>query len=463
MKRAIFVRFIQVLVIALVINSVIFYIAASSMLLKDSRESMFFTLDSMDRLLDYSGDLDGQVKKLSAVNESHGSRFTVIGPDGRVAADSGVSDTVAMDNHLEREEVRDALADGEGNSIRYSETTGKNMLYAAKMSSSGDYVLRLAVPYAGIPEYLVMLLPAVLLSFAVALLGAAMEAEKFSSSVTRPLMEISKEIAGDGGDYTEFHFKEYKYPEINVIAETINQMSRNVREYLDQINRERQIRQEFFSNASHELKTPITSIQGYAELLESGIVNGEEQRREFLRRIKREAVNMTTLINDILMISRLESREAEVTTADVRVALVLEEVVEALKPMAASSQVLINADCEPCVVVANAQQIKELLSNLIGNAVKYNRPGGQVWVDIHGEGKELVIRVRDNGVGIPKESQSRIFERFYRVDKGRSRKQGGTGLGLAIVKHIVNYYKGTIALTSELDKGTEFVVRLPLL
>lgn len=189
-------------------------------------------------------------------------------------------------------------------------------------------MLRLAVPYAGLPEYLVMLLPAAFLSFVVALFGALMEAERFSASITRPLMEISREMLRDGGDYTEFNFQEYQYPEINVIAETTNQMSRNVREYLDQINREKQIRQEFFSNASHELKTPITSIQGYTELLESGIITDENQKADFLRRIKKEAANMTSLINDILMISRLEAREVEVALGDVRIAVVLDEVMD---------------------------------------------------------------------------------------------------------------------------------------
>ena len=462
MKRAIFRKFIQLLVFALIINSVIFYVAASSMLLRNSRENMQFTLETLDHMFNYSGDLDSQVRRIGQVNAVHDSRLTIIDLEGNVAADTGVADTSAMDNHLEREEVQDAINGGTGDASRYSSTLGRNMLYVARKSADGNYVLRLAVPYAGLPEYLVMLLPAAFLSFVVALFGALMEAERFSASITRPLMEISREMLRDGGDYTEFNFQEYQYPEINVIAETTNQMSRNVREYLDQINREKQIRQEFFSNASHELKTPITSIQGYTELLESGIITDENQKTDFLRRIKKEAANMTSLINDILMISRLEAREVEVALGDVRIAVVLDEVMESLKPVAAANEVLVNVDCEPCTVKANTQQMQELFSNLIGNAIKYNRPGGQVWVSVHREGEERVLRVKDNGVGIPKEAQGRVFERFYRVDKGRSRKQGGTGLGLSIVKHIVNFYKGTIKLTSEVDKGTEFVVRLPV-
>lgn len=140
----------------------------------------------------------------------------------------------------------------------------------------------------------------------------------------------------------------------------------------------------------------------------------------------------------------------------------LEEIAESLKPAAAQSQVFIHIDCQPLCIKANVQQMKELLTNLVGNAVKYNHPGGQVWVTIREQDGQMVIRVRDNGVGIPEESLDRIFERFYRVDKGRSRKQGGTGLGLSIVKHIVNFYHGSIHVASQLEKGTEFTVTIPL-
>ena len=162
------------------------------------------------------------------------------------------------------------------------------------------------------------------------------------------------------------------------------------------------------------------------------------------------------------MISRLEAKDAEVVVSDVRISVLLDEITDSLKPAAASGQVFIHCDCQPLCIKANPQQMKELLSNLVSNAVKYNRSGGQVWVNIREKGEDLVIRVRDNGVGIPQESLDRIFERFYRVDKGRSRKQGGTGLGLSIVKHIVNFYHGTIRVTSQLEEGTEFIVTIPL-
>ena len=263
------------------------------------------------------------------------------------------------------------------------------------------------------------------------------------------------------GDYTELHFDRYQYPEINVIAETITNMSQNVKEYLSQIEKEKQIRQEFFSNASHELKTPITSIKGYAELLDQGFVKDEATKKDFIARILKETDNMTNLINDILMISRLEAKEAEVTYSMVRIAPLLTEIFESAEPIAAEYQVTLHKECEPLTIEASAKQLRELIMNLVSNGIKYNHPGGNVWVEISSEGPDMCIRVRDDGCGISKEEQERVFERFYRVDKGRSKKMGGTGLGLSIVKHIVEFYGGHIELTSTPGKGSCFTVTIP--
>lgn len=461
MRKALLERFILVLLAALCINSVIFYVAASAMMLKTSRGDMIYTIKALDSILDYNQDLMDQMVRLEAFTDQDSSRVTLIRMDGTVVTDSD-AEAEYLDNHLGREEVREAVETGQGYAKRYSETLGKTMLYAACRSQHSDMVLRLAVPYSGMQEYLPMLFPAAILSFLMAMACSLVTTNRFVSSVTRPLRKISGEVLKVKGDYTELHFELCQYPEINVIAETIMNMSRNVKDYLSQIDKEKQIRQEFFSNASHELKTPITSIQGYAELLESGMIQDEAMKLDFARRIKKEAVGMTGLINDILMISRLESKDAEVLFSDVRISVLLSEITDSLKPLAASSQVFLHVDCQPLCIRANLQQMKELLANLISNAVKYNRPGGQVWITIWEQDGNMMVKVKDNGMGIPEDSLDRIFERFYRVDKGRSRKQGGTGLGLSIVKHIVSFYRGTIHVTSKLDQGTEFLVSIPL-
>ena len=465
MRKAILEKFIFVLLAALCINSVIFYIASRNTILDTTRKDMLYTMEMIDRTLDYDGDLLEQVRRMETFTAGNTSRITLIRTDGTVVSDSD-ADPLELDNHLSRKEVVQALENGSGSARRYSHTSKRNLLYVAYRSNRADMIIRVSVPYSGASEYLTMLLPAALFSFLAALVCALVVSRRFVDSVTQPLSNIAAEMSkvkGDyKGDYTELHFEKCQSPELNVIAETTMEMSKNVKAYLTRIDKEKRIRQEFFSNASHELKTPITSIQGYAELIENGMIQDENMKMDFIKRIKKEAINMAGLINDILMISRLEAKDAEVVVSDVRVSVLLEEIIDSLKPAAAAGQVFMHCDCQPLSIKANPQQMKELLSNLVSNAVKYNRPGGQVWVNIREKDGNMVARVRDNGVGIPQESLDRIFERFYRVDKGRSRKQGGTGLGLSIVKHIVNFYHGTIRVTSQLEEGTEFVVTIPL-
>ncbi|HJC67606.1 MAG TPA: GHKL domain-containing protein [Candidatus Enterocloster excrementigallinarum] len=461
MRRAILQKFILVLFGALILNGLIFYLVGSRVILNSSTRDMLYMLEVLDGSLDYESDLEKTMKKLDSVMDGNNSRLTVIDLDGTVVADTQAQ-MDEMDNHLDREEIQDALEKGSGYARRRSDTLDEGMLYVAYRSRNADVILRAAVPYSGFQQYLPLFFPASVLSLLIAVVGSFIVTTRLVSSITKPLQDIAKEMLKVKGDYTELNFEHCQYPEINVIADTTMKMSKNVKDYLNQIEKERMIRQEFFSNASHELKTPITSIQGYAELLESGMIQDEATKADFASRIKKEAVRMTGLINDILMISRLEAKEAEVTFSDVRVSVLLEEIIDSLKPQAAEAQVFVHVDCQPLMIHANLQQMRELLTNLISNAIKYNRPGGQVWINIRETDGQMVIRVKDNGVGIPSDSLDRIFERFYRVDKGRSRKQGGTGLGLSIVKHIVNFYHGTIHVSSEPDMGSEFTVFLPM-
>ncbi len=220
------------------------------------------------------------------------------------------------------------------------------------------------------------------------------------------------------------------------------------------------LRQEFFSNASHELKTPITSIRGFTELLNAGIVQDESKRQELFDRMNTETQRMTDLINDILMISRLEAGKSDEPRVPVNLADVAHEVIASLSPQAQQAQVTIHLQAQPVSLPASKRQMHEMLVNLVENAVKYNRPGGSVTVTIQ-DTSPIRITVADTGIGIPAECQPRLFERFYRVDSGRSKKVGGTGLGLSIVKHIVGSYGGEITLTSRENIGTTITIKLP--
>lgn len=332
------------------------------------------------------------------------------------------------------------------------------------VSSTLSYIMIFGKGYSfTIKDYLLLLLPMLLITLVMTVLLAYFMAADLSKSITTPLEEISKEMLKIKEDNPDFDFNRYKYNELNQIPTVIIKQSDEVRNILKKLNFEKLVRQEFFSNASHELKTPITSIKGYTELLERDMVSDEEVKKDFLSRIKKETENMANLISDILMISKLETKEVEPVIEEVRIYPLVDEVVKTFAPMARTLDVKVKIDCKPLVINANYGQMKELIGNLLSNAIKYNRPGGIVTLTIQNHHNTLNIKVEDTGVGIPKESLNRIFERFYRVDKGRSKKIGGTGLGLSIVKHIVAYYNGNIELESELDVGTKVTVTMPLL
>ncbi len=226
--------------------------------------------------------------------------------------------------------------------------------------------------------------------------------------------------------------------------------------------RSAQMRQEFFSNASHELKTPITSIKGSAELLGSALPMDEATRCELLDSIGRESDRLNTLIGDIIMLSRIESSQAEIEREEIDLYQIVASCVSEAASMARQNGVTIRTDMEQAVMVASRPLLYQLVNNLISNATKYNCQNGQVDVTLRKHEDSVVLSVRNDGEPIPKESQSRVFERFYRVDKGRSRAVGGTGLGLSIVKHTVDAMGGTVTLTSSREEGTRFTVQLPV-
>ena len=222
------------------------------------------------------------------------------------------------------------------------------------------------------------------------------------------------------------------------------------------------IRSEFTANVSHELKTPLTSIKGFTEMLSSGMVASPEDQKRFITMIVVEVDRLIDLINDILKLSELESVAIDQCSERTDVLEVAKETADLLAPAAREGGVSLSVSGLSAMVAVPRSRVKELLLNLMSNGIKYTEKGGKVDAAIQLKDNQAVITVTDNGIGIPAEAQSRVFERFYRVDKGRARKNGGTGLGLAIVKHIVQLYGGTVALESEVGKGSTFTVTLPL-
>ena len=218
------------------------------------------------------------------------------------------------------------------------------------------------------------------------------------------------------------------------------------------------MRQEFTANVSHELKTPLTSISGYSELIESGMAAGDDAKR-FAGEIHKSSQRLLSLINDIIRISELDAISTEEIFETVNLYETARSTVQMLEISAQKHSIIIDVTGSDVNITADKQMLEELIYNLCDNAIRYNNPGGKVKVSVYTRQNngvtENVIEVADNGIGIPKEHQDRIFERFYRVDKSRSKSTGGTGLGLAIVKHIVaKHHNAHIELESELGKGT---------
>lgn len=222
------------------------------------------------------------------------------------------------------------------------------------------------------------------------------------------------------------------------------------------------LKQEFFSNVSHELKTPITSIQGYAELLYNDFAASKEQEKEFLKIIQKESSNITNLINNILTISKLENKEIEINKSDINIKTIVDEIINSTKPMCIEQNINIINKCENIIMLADYKKIHQLFNNLIVNAIKYNKNNGYVEINCFEDEKNINIIIKDSGIGIPLVDRNRIFERFYRVEKGRSKALGGTGLGLSIVKHIIKYYNGKIKVKSTEGFGSEFIIKIPI-
>ncbi len=222
------------------------------------------------------------------------------------------------------------------------------------------------------------------------------------------------------------------------------------------------MRKDFVANVSHELKTPITSIKGFAETLLDGAENDPEARKQFLQIIFDESKRIQYLIDDLLILSKLEKDESNINVGPVEVGFVLDEVLPVINPHAEQKNIDIQVDAdEELIFEADEEKIKQILLNLLTNAISYTPEKGTISLAIKDSGENVCFQVKDTGIGISKEALPRIFERFYRVDKDRSRDTGGTGLGLAIVKHIVEVHHGEIKVESELGEGTTFNVFIP--
>lgn len=373
-------------------------------------------------------------------------RITIIAADGSVLYESAA--VTEEENHLARPEVRQALDEGSGFSQRRSQSVGYDTTYFALLLENGS-VLRIAQHTASIYAIYDSSVPAIVVILVMIMILAVVLSAAVSRSIVAPINKMAEHL-------DEIDEKQVPYKELMPFAQILRQ------DY--ELRRENEkMRMEFTANVSHELKTPLTSISGYAELLENSMVPAEDIPR-FGARIHKEAVRMTNLVGDILKLSALDHRRSgkqEPERVPVDLAVIAEEVAGDLGLNAKNNYITIKKNLNSAVITGDEKLLTELCTNLVDNAIRYNRPGG--WVSLSAGKKDALcwLEVADNGIGIPAEAQSRIFERFYRVDKSRSKATGGTGLGLAIVKHIAVLHDGKIAVNSQPGQGTTIRITFP--
>ncbi|MDD6221376.1 MAG: ATP-binding protein [Lachnospiraceae bacterium] len=486
------------------------------------------------------------------------TRVTLIASDGQVLYDSE-ADAVTLENHADRPEVKAALADGEGTSIRFSGTLLKSFVYCAERLSDGT-VLRVAEPRDTALNIAAGMIPFVLMLIIILMVCMWFAARRVAKHITQPLNQLDLDHPMENNEYEEISpLLGRIYTQQKQIADEKGRLVRIERDFtavtqhmaeglilLDEEGRilnmnnkagkllnagdvyigtdilalerrekfrkvlagallegehgetvlpydrlsyqvdvtpvldgrkvigtvvllfdvtERetaeQMRREFTANVSHELKTPLHTISGCAEMLESGGVKPEDQKK-FVHLIYTQVQRMITLVQDILYISHLDEGAVDMNCVKIDMCLMTNKVIESLSHEAEKKHVSVSLESDGEVIYYGVARLTEsIIFNLVDNAIKYNKEGGAVHVSLHAGAHTVTLKVADNGIGIPEEDQSRIFERFYRVDKSRSREIGGTGLGLAIVKHAAMLQNAQIKLDSRIGEGSTFTVIFP--
>lgn len=371
-------------------------------------------------------------------------RSTVVSPQGEVLYDSN-ADIGSMDNHAGRPEVLEALQCGEGSSVRKSSTMKTDTYYVTLLLQDGN-VLRVSRQSHSIWSILYSSMPAILMAVCALLTLCMFISRYLTRSILKPIDRMAADMDRIGDNDV--------YEELLPFAQTIRQQH-------DAIMGNANMRQEFSANVSHELKTPLTAISGYSELIENGMASGQDVVH-FAAEIHKSARRLLTLIDDTIRLSELDMPDKNIPFETLNLYDIVRDSVEMLQLRAEERRVSLTVEGDGCVIQGDRQMIEELVYNLCDNAVCYNNEGGTVCVTAGYVQGNPVLRVQDSGIGIPKECQERIFERFYRVDKSRSKSTGGTGLGLAIVKHIVSVHNAGLTLWSQPGQGTDITVTFSL-
>lgn len=424
----------------------------------------------------FTQDFEGLDQLIKQIGQESATRITIILRSGVVVADS-LEDAKKMENHADRLEVAQALNGEIGSSIRYSNTLRKKMLYLAipltsplsktRTTSIASDVLRLSIPITSIDQALHKLFTKIIFGALVLIIIAAVIALTVSRKITKPLEEIktyAEQLSrGDfTGNFTLIPEKDTS-EEIAGLAIAMNTMASQLSDRFEVLTMQRNMRRDFVANVSHELRTPITAIKGFVETLQDGAISCPDDAERFLKIILKHADRLDAIVGDLLTLSRIEQEDEqkEIILKTGLVGSILNNVVETCSPKAQEKNINLSIQC-PQELTANMDEalLEQAVINLVINAIKYSHENSTVHINAHKKLNEVLITVEDFGVGIAQEHLPRLFERFYRSDKARSRKLGGTGLGLSIVKHIVQSHGGTVDVSSTPGKGSIFSIKI---
>ncbi|MCL2572671.1 MAG: ATP-binding protein [Defluviitaleaceae bacterium] len=396
------------------------------------------------------------------------TRMTIIAPEGWVLFDNH-PDTDLSINRSNRAEFVAAITEGHGQSIRSSDTFGLDTFYYAIRLENGN-ILRLSRTLNSLGEVFSAILPNLVI-ITIAILGLAyFITHRLTKRIIKPLTKVDF----DNLDITSAEANKSQYeelwPYIKKIStqkqqltsqmEILKNRAETTEALLTQQSKTETQRKEFSANVSHELKTPLTTISALSEIIGSGMAKPEDIA-SFTNKIKNHTTRLINIINDIIRLSEFDERkiEKDLTTFDIYE--LAQSVVAALQENTIKKQVTIDLKGHTINLKANYHLIDELMYNLLDNAIKYNKENGKITLSLSKENNHCKIKITDTGIGISKKHQSRVFERFYRVDSSRSKKTGGTGLGLSIVKHITEHHNGKITLESKEGIGTTITCYIP--
>lgn len=385
------------------------------------------------------------LKKFNSIK----NRITLIHKDGTVYFDNMV-DASRLENHSLREEFVAAKEKGAAKVSRYSSTMTDKTLYFAKSLQNGD-VLRISCDQHSVAVLVLGMSQTLLIMLVLAVIISGIAAVWTSRRITNPLNQINLEK-----------------PESCAVYEELKPFTKRIAEENYEKTQREELRKQFTANVSHELKTPLTSISGFAEILKNGGTD-EKTTKDFAGTIYEESQRMISLVNDIIKLSKLDEKSISLEKEPIELLGLSKEIAKILSASAKAKNIKLDVHGDSGKIMGVQPVIYEMIYNLIDNAIKYNVQNGTVEVTVkeetpekgHTFGNKTVISVRDTGIGIPKNEQDRVFERFYRIDKSRSKELGGTGLGLSIVKHAAKFHDATINLSSKEGEGSTFTITFP--